>query len=257
MFQKSLLHIVLYLCVCCLIGQSYEFLTPEASAFPLSVKWQTTCGGVYLSAIMKTKKCSRCKKTLAFNMFGKDKSTKTGLNAYCKKCIKERHQDFLKDPERVARSQTTRKKYALNNPEKINASYLKNKEKYNEAKKIKYYKDLEYSRGKLRNWYKQNIAKRLYDSAKRRANYKNINFSIKQSDIIVPKYCPVLGIELSVGEGSAHDGSPSLDRVIPSLGYIKENIIVVSHKANTIKNNATIDELEKVYFFYKKLILCQ
>ena len=41
--------------------------------------------------------------------------------------------------------------------------------------------------------------------------------------------------------------SPSLDKVIPSLGYVKGNIWVISYRANTIKNNCTFEEIEKLY----------
>ena len=37
--------------------------------------------------------------------------------------------------------------------------------------------------------------------------------------------------------------SPSLDKIIPAIGYIKGNIAVMSHKANTMKQNATLEEL--------------
>ena len=42
------------------------------------------------------------------------------------------------------------------------------------------------------------------------------------------------------------DNSPSIDRLIPELGYIKGNVNVISLRANIIKNNATKDELIKI-----------
>ena len=42
------------------------------------------------------------------------------------------------------------------------------------------------------------------------------------------------------------DDSPSIDRLIPELGYIKGNVNVISLRANIIKNNATKDELIKI-----------
>jgi hypothetical protein len=61
----------------------------------------------------------------------------------------------------------------------------------------------------------------------------------------------ILGIPLVMGDKYAHDNSPSLDRIIPELGYVKGNIMVISHKANTIKSNANIEELEKVFCFIR------
>jgi hypothetical protein len=45
--------------------------------------------------------------------------------------------------------------------------------------------------------------------------------------------------------------SPSLDRINNNLGYVPGNVIVVSDRANRIKNNATIEELEKIVNYYK------
>jgi hypothetical protein len=67
----------------------------------------------------------------------------------------------------------------------------------------------------------------------------------------MPEVCPVLGIPLVVGDGSAKDNSPSIDRINPAGGYTKDNIRVISHRANTIKSNATIEEMEKVLAYIK------
>jgi hypothetical protein len=54
------------------------------------------------------------------------------------------------------------------------------------------------------------------------------------------------------GSGILPD-SPSLDRVIPELGYVQGNVIWVSHRANSIKQNATAEEILAVGQFYKNL----
>lgn len=94
----------------------------------------------------------------------------------------------------------------------------------------------------------------LYKSAKSRSKKYNIIFNLELNDIVIPDMCPVLGIELVQGDGVSFDGSPTVDRIIPELGYTKGNIIVVSMKANRIKNNSTLDELKKVYEYYGKLL---
>lgn len=51
----------------------------------------------------------------------------------------------------------------------------------------------------------------------------------------------MLGIKLQHGYG-AKKGSfnlATIDRVIPKLGYVPGNIIVISHQANSIKSNET------------------
>lgn len=82
---------------------------------------------------------------------------------------------------------------------------------------------------------------------------KGLEFSITASDITIPEYCPVLGIPIFRGIGRDGPNSPSIDRIDNTKGYIKSNIIVVSHRANQLKRDATIDELNKLSEFYTKL----
>lgn len=43
-----------------------------------------------------------------------------------------------------------------------------------------------------------------------------------------------------------HSSSPTLNRVIPNLGYVLENVRVISWRANSLKGDGTLDEMEKV-----------
>ena len=47
-----------------------------------------------------------------------------------------------------------------------------------------------------------------------------------------------------MGEGEAKFDSPTIDKLIPSLGYTKGNVWIVSRRANMIKSDATLEELE-------------
>lgn len=100
----------------------------------------------------------------------------------------------------------------------------------------------------------------LLSRAKSRAKKKGLEFNIDKTDIDVPIICPILGIpiikEYKKGtKGGPSPNSPSLDRIDNSRGYIKGNVRVISHKANTMKHNATSTELirfaEWVLFTYK------
>jgi hypothetical protein len=92
----------------------------------------------------------------------------------------------------------------------------------------------------------------LWNTARTRARRLGVPFSIAVEDIVVPHSCPVFGCALEFGGDS--DTSPSLDRLIPSLGYVPGNVIVVSNRANRIKNDATISELQKITAFYSGII---
>lgn len=86
----------------------------------------------------------------------------------------------------------------------------------------------------------------MVQCAKLRAKRAGIPFNITEADIAIPKYCPVFGIKLELGNRKAHANSPSIDRFIPELGYVKGNITIISHRANMLKSNATAAELRAV-----------
>lgn len=83
----------------------------------------------------------------------------------------------------------------------------------------------------------------MYTRAKDRAKKSDIDFDIELSDIIVPEICPYLKIPLFKGDGKQTDNSPSLDRIDIKKGYVKENVQVISNKANAMKYSATLEEL--------------
>jgi hypothetical protein len=90
----------------------------------------------------------------------------------------------------------------------------------------------------------------LLSGAKSRAKKKGLDFNIDKSDINVPIVCSILGIpiikEYKKGtKGGPTSNSPSLDRIDNLKGYVKGNVRVISHKANTMKHNATPEELIK------------
>jgi len=87
--------------------------------------------------------------------------------------------------------------------------------------------------------------KRMLAGAKSRAKDKGLMFNLHYDDIQIPNLCPVLKIPLIPSEGMS-DGSPSLDRMIPYLGYTKGNVKVISMKANRIKTDATSNEIQAV-----------
>lgn len=96
-------------------------------------------------------------------------------------------------------------------------------------------------------------AKYLLGRAKTRAKQKGVPFSITLADIVIPEVCPVLGIPLNVAfKVRNHPNAPSLDRVVPALGYVPGNINVISYRANTLKNNASADELKRIIDYIRR-----
>ena len=100
------------------------------------------------------------------------------------------------------------------------------------------------------------IEYRMWKSAEKRAKERGMKFSIKYEDIKIPEYCPLLEIPLIKNSTrQRHYDAPSLDRIDSAKGYTKDNIWVISHRANQIKNDATLEELEKITFNFKQLLL--
>lgn len=83
------------------------------------------------------------------------------------------------------------------------------------------------------------LKQQLYRSAKKRALQKGLEFNIELRDIHIPKKCPILKVPLICSTRY----SPSIDRIYPDKGYIKDNIAVISTLANSMKANATPREL--------------
>lgn len=94
--------------------------------------------------------------------------------------------------------------------------------------------------------------KYIWIRAKLRAKRLNINFNLQESDVVIPFTCPIFGIELKVNEIKRDINSPSIDRINNTLGYIKGNILIVSWKANHIKNDATLNEMNLILKNFNK-----
>lgn len=105
----------------------------------------------------------------------------------------------------------------------------------------------------------------LFFAAMERARKKGIEFSITKNDIVIPERCPILGIEIEAGVGrkrdsdspilvGARDSSPSLDRIDNTRGYVPGNVMVISWRANYLKNTATLEELIKLGEFAKRCL---
>lgn len=95
----------------------------------------------------------------------------------------------------------------------------------------------------------------MWAQAKDRAKSHNIPFDIQIQDIVIPTECPVFHVPFNLeGTHKNKENSPSLDRIIPELGYVKGNIIVVCWRANRLKNDGTPEEHINIGNFYQGLI---
>jgi len=90
--------------------------------------------------------------------------------------------------------------------------------------------------------------KQIIRRLKQSANKRGIPFDLTSTDlddIGFPVTCPILGIPLKWNRGEMKDDSYSFDRIDSTLGYTKDNIQILSVKANRAKNNLTMEELKR------------
>lgn len=163
--------------------------------------------------------CKKCNQSLEESLFNRNKTKADGLEIYCKECAKVKSKLAY---------QKGREKYVAKNKER----YLENKELVLALCK-NYYDQLKISRPEVL----------LLRSAKHRSKVNNLPINITLEDIVIPEYCPILKIKLECSKGNASKNSPSLDKIVPELGYVKGNIQVISNLANTMKWDANFEEL--------------
>jgi hypothetical protein len=149
------------------------------------------------------KECNRCKVTKNLELFDNSKHSKDGKYSICKTCKRESYRVWYEE-----------------NPNKVKV----NEENRNKRRRV-------------------NVKETMFERVRRRCLRTGVEFSIEIDDIIVPTHCPVFGFKLEPSSKGPAANSPSLDRIDPKLGYIKGNVQVISHLANSMKNNASHDQL--------------
>ena len=171
---------------------------------------------------------------------------------FCKKCSTWKDKEnwyYRKSGARDSMCKDCRKLYRRDEKKIHSRKY------YNEHKE--HYLELH------KKWREENLELKLWHSCKQSAKRRNMDFDIEPSDIVIPLFCPIFGIALDThaesGGGLGYDWKinpyrPSVDRIDNTKGYVKGNIHVISWRANSLKRDASISELEKLYLYMKGLI---
>lgn len=102
------------------------------------------------------------------------------------------------------------------------------------------------SKAYYNKWLKNNAEMRMLCNARSRAKRLGLPFDLVISDIVIPEVCPVLGIDIVKNGGKNNPNTASLDKFVPELGYVRDNIHVISWRANWLKQNASLEEAEKL-----------
>ena len=109
---------------------------------------------------------------------------------------------------------------------------------------------------KQNEWRKNNPDEVFLCNLRHRAKVKKVPFTLTASDIPpVPEHCACCEQVMVKAQGKPKRNSPSLDRMIPALGYVPGNIQWLCHRCNAIKLDATPEEIMQVAVFLQKLRL--
>jgi len=82
-----------------------------------------------------------------------------------------------------------------------------------------------------------------------------------KEDLQLNTHCPIFGMELLYGgTGTSKKGygaainAASIDRIDGKLGYTKDNVSVISWKANRAKCQLSVDEIIKMAEYFSNLV---
>lgn len=92
-------------------------------------------------------------------------------------------------------------------------------------------------------------------SCKSRSREKQLPFNLTSKHLkgIWTGVCPAFGVPLNINSLRGSEGHAQLDRIIPDLGYIQGNVVWLSERANRIKDDASIEDLERLIKWLKSL----
>jgi hypothetical protein len=96
----------------------------------------------------------------------------------------------------------------------------------------------------------------LLNASRQRSKEKNRPHDITLQDIKdiypVDGKCPIFGMHLEFNLAGFRDNSPSIDRIDSSKGYTRDNVQIISWKANRIKGAATLEDLELIAAYLRQ-----
>jgi len=170
---------------------------------------------------MKEKLCYTCNTSKDLEEFYNDKNRPDGKTTQCKSCMTE----YRKSRKEISRLYMENRRNSF--PEKVK-----------EEKRV--------------HWENKNPIEKMLSHARRRAKNRGWEFTITEKDLVIPEFCPYLEVPFIVGKKNDYFQTHTIDRTDTTRGYVPGNVQVITMKANSMKNNATISEL---LLFAKNIIL--
>jgi len=172
-----------------------------------------------LRLVSTTKICKTCKEEKLPTEFSLNNAAKDRLQYSCRACDNKR--------------QTQRR-------EKNLVAHLEYHRKYQRNKRLNFDYRLQM----------------LINASKQRARLNDREHDINVDDIKaiypVDGCCPIFGMKLEFNGAGFRDSSPSIDRIDSTKGYTRDNIQIISWKANRIKGAASLQDLEMLVAYLKQ-----
>ena len=202
-------------------------------------------------------------------VIGKYRCGVCGETGHYKQTCPQRKQNYL--PSQLSSIESTRrrksyldnknavidasKSWALLHPDRVCESRKRHWKKHSarvlQERKLR--RDEAYLRNPKETWLLE-----IFRAARVRAKKAGFPFDNQVPKLALPDVCPVLGIPIiyHAQSGKHSPNSPSLDRVVPARGYTSSNVRVISNRANTLKNNASLNEMRLVLADMERIAGC-
>jgi hypothetical protein len=181
--------------------------------------------------------CIQCKIEKNLEFFTKNKNCDNGREGICKKCTN-------------LRNNNRKIKNKIELIERRLSLYHNDIGKSGKTAMMQRYRD-NFEKNPVREKAKR--AKGSMISAKRKHNivFDENYFTIDklESMLIESSHCPCCGVKFVLHWGTnrkPEPKSPSYDRFIPQLGYVKGNVFLICWRCNNLKRDATAEELFKI-----------
>lgn len=199
--------------------------------------------------------CYKCNRSLPEDEFYVRKTTTNGRYSYCRSCNKIAcHQRFKQRSAREHIVYPDSKTCGHCHIVKPFDQFSKDRSARDGLHRLCLSCDRDIKRQRVESQPVRGKMRSMLSDAKRRAKKNQIPFSLTLDWLMEQfgnvTHCPATGIELRWLNQGTCDDSPSLDKVIPELGYVPGNVEMVSRLANAMKRNATPEQLSIFCRYY-------
>lgn len=100
---------------------------------------------------------------------------------------------------------------------------------------------------KQRQWRQRHPKKLMLNVIISRAKKKGLDCNLTIEDLLDNQICPVFKTKLMYNRDEKdHKLKASVDRIDNTKGYTKDNIAIISRRANTLKSNGSLKEFKRL-----------